>query len=609
MVVLAEFKWYNPIGSLLWDVFNPLDSLVEWVYDSAISAFETVIGMVLDTGGLSDADVVSANIGMNQIAGLSAFICVGVSTYAIVRLMLAGRLAEIFAVAGKALMAWPLTVIVATLVVKGCDIADEVTALIMSGVAEGEYAEDPAGALADIPGLLLWLALLLLLGSGSLMLVMAARDYLLVLAIVLVSVPVMLNGWEATKPLLRKYGSWVLGLIIFQPLVAVMTSISLTMMDRADGGMQLLVAVVGCLLACVFPWVLVKQVAQFMPGSSGLVAAANAGRAAVTATVSTVASMMAMGASAAGMIGGAAGAAGQGAGAAAGGGKGALGSSSGSFDASAGKPTASGSPASSGSGSDAGSGDTVRPPGAKGVVKPESDDGSGGGAAAGAKAGAFMKAAGQSMHGPVGDLLTSAGNLTSTVSNLHAADSQSAEKTGVNATQALMQSAAASEGQAGSSSDGQDPKDVNVHVDVDGDGSRASGANGGQPFGPPAASSQDPASGSPGAYGVQGPSDVAGADGVNGSGGPAGPGGSTGGTGANGSNGISGSNGVNGAAGGSGANGANGANGVQGATGVNGTKGAQGADGADGVDGASTVVSSSQGVRIRVARPDDGGGA
>lgn len=276
--------------------FNPIDpvgSIVDWMCEAAIEGWKKTASWVLTSGALGDAQWTVANDTLNHVAGVMGFVAVGVGAYCMVKNALKGRAGEVFASLFATLLAWPLTVVCATLLVRGAGAADKLTAKILDWhTPTFDDIDLDANVFGDVFGLgfALILALVTILGGVVMLVMSCVRLFLIILGVGFLPVVTMLIGLDSVRAGIGRYANWIIGVILMQPLMAVIMYISGELMKGAgaDAPLTYLVAATGVILSSVCPWVLVRVVAQFLPFSSGASAAASAGGNAVNTGVQAV---------------------------------------------------------------------------------------------------------------------------------------------------------------------------------------------------------------------------------------------------------------------------------------------------------------------------------
>lgn len=281
LVVLAAV----PLLSAGWNLWDPMGSLVSWVVDGAVKVWRYAADYALKVGGMTQKDWNTASLVLGRVAGVCAFGAVGAGAWQICRDMLAARLGDVIVDLARTVLAWPLTVVAITLVVKATSIADDMTTRILTSFGGKDALNKSFDLKVDVdkssmgPFALLVLAVLITIGSCVLVLTMAARNFLLILGVALIAVPLMLQGMRSLRPLLATYARWILGIILIQPLIAVLVWMTGQMMSSGGSGdIGFATGCVGAVLSCVLPWTLVAKVAQWMPGGNGLYAAADAAK-------------------------------------------------------------------------------------------------------------------------------------------------------------------------------------------------------------------------------------------------------------------------------------------------------------------------------------------
>ena len=151
--------------------FNPLDpfgSLADFMCEGAIEGWKKTASWVLTSGALGDAQWTVANDTLNHVAGVMGFVAVGVGAYSIVKNAIRGRAGEVFASLFATVLAWPLTVVCATLLVRGVSVGDKLTSKILEWNSPAFDAIDlDANVFGDVFGVAFALILALLIVIGG----------------------------------------------------------------------------------------------------------------------------------------------------------------------------------------------------------------------------------------------------------------------------------------------------------------------------------------------------------------------------------------------------------------------------------------------------------
>jgi hypothetical protein len=276
----------------MFNLSDPFGSLVDWVVDGAVESWKTTASWALGAGGMGENEWAVAFDLVNKVAGVMSFVAVALGAVGILTAAGRGKPGEMISAFFRTILAWPLTAAVVTLVAKAVAVSGSLTQKILTWAwpAKDSKPQLPtmdASKFRSIPGgtgVILFMALLIILGSVVLMLAMAARTVLIILGVGFAAIPVMSGAWSALRSSLRQYASWIVGVILFQPVCAVVVYLAGRLMEsNGDSVTSYATGVVCMILASLFPWILVKVVARFLPGSEGLNVAAGG----AAATVST----------------------------------------------------------------------------------------------------------------------------------------------------------------------------------------------------------------------------------------------------------------------------------------------------------------------------------
>lgn len=267
-----------------------MGSLKKWFMDTCTGAWKYTASKVLTGSNMDDAMWATATDGLNKLAGVMAFVTVAAGAYGILRAAATQDIGGVLSAGARTALAWPLTVLCITLAVKGTSLASTMTKSILNTGSLGGSIPGIDKNSLDVfdSGLMtITLCVCVVLGSFVLLLMMAARNFLLIFAIVIAAIPLMLQGWSTMRPLVSKWAGWIVGIILMQPVMALCIWVTCKLMVMSSSTTTTLIAVVGMILSSIFPFTLIKQIADFIPGSVGLMRAGAAG----AATVGTAASL------------------------------------------------------------------------------------------------------------------------------------------------------------------------------------------------------------------------------------------------------------------------------------------------------------------------------
>lgn len=293
--------------TLGFDFLNPLDYVSKWLLNAAVSAWKIACGMALNAGSLGQTQWATTFIVVNKVAGIMGFVVVAVCAVGGVQAAFKGSLGDVVSTVFRTILAWPMTVILITVSWHALAVEGSVTSSILT-FAFGDKKIPNIELDPKIPidaginiGVVAVIAVLLLVGSLVMLLVMIARSFLIMLAIAFAPVVIMNNSWSSLRPALTKWGSFMTGLVLFKPVVAIIIYMTGTMIQAAPSGdmMSYYVGIVGMVLASVLPWKLVSVVSTFLPGAMGLNQAASSGQATVSGVADTAKTAAAIGVGAA----------------------------------------------------------------------------------------------------------------------------------------------------------------------------------------------------------------------------------------------------------------------------------------------------------------------
>lgn len=267
-----------------------MDSLKKWFMDTCTGTWKYTASAVLTGSGMDDAMWATATDGLNKLAGVMAFVTVAAGAYGILRAAAVQDIGAVVSAAARTVLAWPLTVLCITLAVKGTALAATMTKSILSSSSLGGNVpgiNKDSLDVFDSALMTITLCLCIVLGSFVLLLMMAARNFLLIFAIVIAAIPIMLQGWGTMRPLVSKWAGWIAGIILMQPVMALCIWVTCKLMVVSGSTTTTLIAVVGMILSSIFPFTLIRQIADFIPGTLGLMRSGAAG----AATVGTAAAI------------------------------------------------------------------------------------------------------------------------------------------------------------------------------------------------------------------------------------------------------------------------------------------------------------------------------
>ncbi len=266
--------------------------------DTCTGAWKYTASAVLTGSGMDDAMWATATDGLNKLAGVMAFVTVAAGAYGILRAAAVQDIGAVVSAAARTALAWPLTVLCITLAVKGTALATTMTKSILSSSSLGGNVpgiNKDSLDVFDSALMTITLCLCIVLGSFVLLLMMAARNFLLIFAIVIAAIPIMLQGWSTMRPLVSKWAGWIAGIILMQPVMALCIWVTCKLMVVSGSTTTTLIAVVGMILSSIFPFTLIRQIADFIPGTLGLMRSGAAGAATVGAAAAIAGAAASMG--------------------------------------------------------------------------------------------------------------------------------------------------------------------------------------------------------------------------------------------------------------------------------------------------------------------------
>lgn len=264
-------------------IFNPLDplgSLLNWLADGAIDAWREASRWALTAGGIDDTGWQVAQNTLNRMAGVMGFVAVAAGLAGVIMQAVRGNTGGMLVAFFKAVLAWPLTVISVTIVVKAMPLIDGLTSKILGPDQLTEEMEIDLLSIAPAnTAVLLIMILTLALGSVILLMMMAVRTLLLILGFGLAPAALMLGAAGWAKQLPSKWFSFMAGIMLVQPVCALVISIANSMMAASgpSNPMSWGIATVSCFLAAYMPWKIPSLIARLLPGGDHMNMAMSAG--------------------------------------------------------------------------------------------------------------------------------------------------------------------------------------------------------------------------------------------------------------------------------------------------------------------------------------------
>lgn len=269
-------------GPLQW-VTDPVGSLENVMLDGVANAWKSVATFICQSTGMSDQMWSLAGDATNKIATLMLVIVIAITVPVLIRQAWDGEVGQMLWTAGRALLAWPLTFAVLWCETKISDAATQVTAKVMgTGLKIPDLSGD-FGPIKNMLGVSAMIVFLLgmILCTIIMFISMAVRDFLLILAASLTGVAVMCWGMGSVgKGLAQRWLSWTLGLVLYQPLLALLIWLSASLYAGLSGGMKTFLGLGSVIVCSIAPWVLITKVNSWV-GNRGL---ADAGQGSATAT-------------------------------------------------------------------------------------------------------------------------------------------------------------------------------------------------------------------------------------------------------------------------------------------------------------------------------------
>ncbi|MCI1218500.1 hypothetical protein [Bifidobacterium crudilactis] len=269
------------------NLLDPLGSLLDWLLDGAVDAWSQACRYALGAAGVTSGQWATASDLVGKTAGVMLYVAIGSAVFAIVKAAASGRFGMMFLALCRAAAAWPITLAALYVAVQVDAMATVVTGRILGvdlsrpnvEISLPNLSTSAAKASLAAP-LMLIFALIILLGAASIICCMAARTFLLILAVSLVCFGTMIMGASDMWRNLQRWSSWVVGIILYQPLVALIVYLTGQLMKNggSDSTMGFVTAMVGMVLASVCPWVIIRRIITVLPAAHGVAETASAGR-------------------------------------------------------------------------------------------------------------------------------------------------------------------------------------------------------------------------------------------------------------------------------------------------------------------------------------------
>lgn len=277
-----------------------IKAFIDWMVKGAVEGWKTTCKIALQAGNITDNQWDAATQMVGHLGGLMMLVCIITAAVNIVRMVIRKRTDLAVLVFSQALLSWPLTMISMWLIVRINGIAAKVTASILNLNFSGNMADYKMPELKDStitaasgvfgPVLMVVFLLLIVLSMVSIVVCMAARDFLLLMSVSFISVQFM-NIVERQFDSIKRYFYFLLGLILYQPVCASLIWLTGELMKRSggDNALTFVMALVGMALSSVAPWVLIRKLMPSLgPEQSGINAASRSAEGAAKTTKDTV---------------------------------------------------------------------------------------------------------------------------------------------------------------------------------------------------------------------------------------------------------------------------------------------------------------------------------
>jgi hypothetical protein len=262
-----------------------IHGLLEWLLIGALEGFKQACSLALTASNTTSGQWETANSIVGKVAGVVMFITMITAMIAMIRATIARRLGQLPLIMFQATLSWPLTLVVLWILVHlktgATVLTGRILGMDMSSRSHGfsipDIATAPLKAAFAAPLLILFL-LLILIASAAIIITMSAVNFLFILAVCLLPAGIMTIGIKDNWQGVVNYIGWIIGIIIYQPLVALMITLTISLMKTSDHNnpIRFITALVGIIIASVCPWVIIRKLVHIIPSMThGLRTASN----------------------------------------------------------------------------------------------------------------------------------------------------------------------------------------------------------------------------------------------------------------------------------------------------------------------------------------------
>lgn len=252
---------------------DPIKWLEKKFIESAVDVYKQTARIALSSGDVSTSQWDISLDTANHIAGVMAFVAIACGIYAIVKAMLKGSIGDAITSIFLTLMAWPITVILITFVMSALSVEKDVTSRILawSYSSDSIKIDNIASGGASVIWVMI-LCMICIIGSCFLSITMIGRAFLLILAVAFAPIAIMLIPLNSLRSSVRQWASFITGVILYKPLVAILVYLSGQLCLTIGDSVNCLMMVTFAVYVSIFcPWVLVRIVDKVLGvGSSGL---------------------------------------------------------------------------------------------------------------------------------------------------------------------------------------------------------------------------------------------------------------------------------------------------------------------------------------------------
>ena len=276
-----------------------MNGLIDWLVNGCVEGWKWACKMALQAGALTDGQWSAAGEIVGKLGGIMAYVTIICAAVSITWNAVRGRFGDMLIVVFQAVFSWTISMSGLYVLIQANNIAGEVTGRVLGvDLSKGDQEiAMPELTSASIKGvgipaaLLLFMLLLTVVAACSIILCMAARSFLLIVGVIFLPVAIMRpRGFDGFVDEIKEYGGWILGIILYQPVCAILIAATGKLMQYSgqDNPMTFFSAVVGMIGSSVCPWLIIRKLLHVLPGSKGLQATSESAKAITDAAKETV---------------------------------------------------------------------------------------------------------------------------------------------------------------------------------------------------------------------------------------------------------------------------------------------------------------------------------